>query len=564
MFERDLDQIAEQIKSALRELGVPDAGEVKWQATPFAGQWGMGTNAAFQTAAAEAKSGKKVNVPQRAQELARLVAEKISPPPGFARLVADKAYLNAYFDTPTYAARVVNEAVSQGAEFGRGAPKGERVMAEFSQPNTHKAFHVGHLRNVILGAAMSNLLEFAGFETVRANYIGDIGLHVMKWLWCYLKFHNGEEPATDRTRWMGEVYAQADRLFEDPENEKEVRALFLRWERRDPDIVALWERTRQWSLDGFAEIYTTLDVRFDHFFYESEVEEPGKEIVEELVANGMATDERATGGTVYVNIDKRLGLEKEKYRVLVLLRSDGTSLYSTKDIPLAIKKFTEWHIDRSIYVIDVRQSLYMQQLFKVLELMGFDQAKKCYHLSYEIVNLPGNVAMSSREGTVVLFEDLVREAVARAGAAVEEKNPDLTPGQKEMVARAVGLGAIKYPMLSVDNNKVVTFDWETAVSFDGRSAPYIQNAYVRANSILRKGGGNVPGEGDFSYELHPLEVELIQRLGGAEGRTAQPRLELLLLAPSSFVADQKREELGVSHLRIESLAVARLQGIEDA
>jgi len=511
VFERDLAAIASQITSILAEAGLPEAGEVKWQATPLAGQWGMGTNICFQAAAAEARSGKKVNVPARAQELAKLVAEKLTAPPGFVRLAADKAYLNVYFDTPTYAARVVDEAITAGANFGRGKPKNERVLVEFSQPNTHKAFHVGHLRNVILGAAMSNLLEFAGFDTVRANYIGDIGLHVIKWLWCYLKFHTGEAPTTDRTRWMGDVYAEADRLFEDPENEKEVRALFLRWDRHDPELVALWEKTRQWSLDGFAENYETLDVRFDHFFYESEVEAPGKELVKELIAKGLATDERATGGTVYVNLDQRLGLEKEKYRVLVLLRSDGTSLYSTKDIPLAIQKFQEWHIDRSVYVIDVRQSLYMQQLYKLLELMGFEQAKKCYHLSYEIVNLPGNVAMSSREGTVVLFEDLVREATQRAAEAVQAKNPDLTAEQKQMVARAIGLGSIKYPMLCVDNNKVVTFDWETAVSFDGKSAPYIQNAYVRANSILKK-AGSLPADGQFDYALHPLEVELIEHL----------------------------------------------------
>jgi arginyl-tRNA synthetase len=511
VFEQDLAVVAAQIKSAFAELGLPDAGEIRWQPTPFAGQWGVGTNVCFQVAAAEARAagGKKVSVPQRAQELAKAIAEKLTLPSGFARLAADKAYLNAYFDTPTYAARVVSAVLEAGEGFGRGEPKSERVMVEYSQPNTHKAFHVGHLRNVILGSAMCNILEFAGFDTVRANYIGDIGLHVMKWLWCYMTFHSGEEPATDRTRWMGDVYAEADRLFEDPENEQAVRALFRRWDRRDPDLVALWEKTRQWSLEGFAENYKTLGVQFDHYFYESEVEEPGKELVKELIAKGLATDERPAGGAVFVNLDRVLGLEKEQYRVLVILRSDGTSLYSTKDIPLAIKKFMEWRIDRSIYVIDVRQSLYMQQLYKILELMGFAQAQKCFHLSYEIVSLPGNVAMSSREGTVVLFEDLVREAVKRAAEAVQDKNPDLTSEQKEIVARAIGLGSIKYPMLCVDNNKVVTFDWESAVSFDGKSAPYIQNAHVRANSILRKAGG-VPREGRFDYALHPLEVELIE------------------------------------------------------
>jgi arginyl-tRNA synthetase len=275
--------------------------------------------------------------------------------------------------------------------------------------------------------------------------------------------------------------------------------------------MALWQKTRQWSLDGFTQIYELLGVPFDVIFYESEVEEPGKELVTELLAKGLAIDERPTGGPVIVKLDEILGLKKEKYRVLVVLRSDGTTLYSTKDLPLAVKKFKEWHIDRSIYVIDVRQSLYLSQIFKLLEIIGFEQAKKCHHLSYEIVNLPGNLTMSSREGTVVLFEDLVRDAVDRAAAAVEEINPDLTPEQKQDVAQAVALGAIKYPMLSVDNNKIVTFDWKTAISFDGQSAPYIQYSYVRANSILKK-AGSVPAEASFGYTFTPHETELIDLL----------------------------------------------------
>ncbi|MBL8058272.1 MAG: arginine--tRNA ligase, partial [Anaerolineales bacterium] len=175
MFEQDLAGIAGQIKTTLAELGVPDPGEIKWQATPFAGQWGQGTNACFQAAAAEARAGRKVNVPQRAQELARLVAEKLTPPAGVARITADKAYLNAYFDTPTYAGRVVEAVLGAGADFGRGAAKAERVMVEYAQPNTHHSFHIGHARNAVLGEALARILEFAGFPTIRASYPGDIG-----------------------------------------------------------------------------------------------------------------------------------------------------------------------------------------------------------------------------------------------------------------------------------------------------------------------------------------------------------------------------------------------------
>ncbi len=512
MFDADLAVIAGQIQAALADMGLRDYGEIKWSPLPFEGQWGVATAIGFPAAAAEARAvEERGDVRDRAAQIAQEIAVRLGRPHGFSRVEAARGYLNLYFEPSHYARQVVDSILSQGASFGRGQPKGERVMVEYSQPNTHKAFHVGHLRNVILGGAMANLLEFAGFDTVRANYIGDIGLHVIKWLWCYMNFHAGEEPAQDRTRWIGDIYAEAvRRVEEDPELEEEVRELFQRWDRRDPDVVALWEMSRQWSLEGFQQIYDQLGASFDGFFYESEEEETGKALVRDLIARGLAVDERPEGPVV-VKLDELLGLNKEKYRVLVVLRSDGTSLYATKDLPLAIRKFREWKIDRSVYVVDVRQSLYFTQIFKLLELMGFEQARKCHHLSYEIVNLPGNVTMASREGTVVLFEDLLRETVSRAAQIVEQKNPSLAPEHKQAVARAVGLGALKYPMLAVDNNRIVIFDWEAALDFEGQAAPYIQYAHVRANSILAK-AVSMPETTGMDYELESAEISLIDRL----------------------------------------------------
>ncbi len=421
-------------------------------------------------------------------------------------------YLNLRLAPGAVAARV---AAPLARALPEAAPRRDgRVMVEFSQPNTHKAFHVGHLRNVILGEAVCRILEAAGYDVVRANYIGDIGLHVIKWLWNYMKYHNGEAPpAEDKTRWMGDLYAEATRrLDEHPELEAEVRALFARWDARDPEVVALWEKTRQWSLEGFEQIYRLLDVHFDRVYFESEVEEPGKELVERMIEMGIATDERPEGPVV-VHLDQLLGLEKETYRSYVVLRSDGTSLYATKDLPLAILKFQEYpDLAQSIYVIDVRQSLYLKQIFKTLELMGYEWADRLYHLAYEIVNLPGNVTMSSRAGTVVLLDDLVREARARARAVVEEKNPSLDPETKDRVAFAVALGAIKYTMLARENTKIVTFDWEQALDFEGVAAPYIQYAHVRASSILRKAGGPLPPPHAPQHDLHPTEITLISLL----------------------------------------------------
>jgi arginyl-tRNA synthetase len=207
-----------------------------------------------------------------------------------------------------------------------------------------------------------------------------------------------------------------------------------------------------------------------------------------------------------------LGLTSEKYRVLVVLRSDGTSLYATTDLPLAVRKFDEYKLDRSVYVVDVRQSLYLSQLFKTLEIMGHDFAPRCHHLAYEIVNLPGNVTMSSRDGTIVLLEDLISEATTRAIEVVRQKDPSLAEAQMQEIGRAVAMGAIKYSMLNRDNTRVVTFDWESALDFEGQAAPYIQYAHVRANSILRKAGESGSDKPVFRYPLETPEIILVDTL----------------------------------------------------
>ncbi len=506
MFESEQQAVETQIIQYCRDNDLP-VPVLQWNPIPFSGQWGI-TTSFFALAAAEARTGKQIVVPQRAQEIAGQIKDLIGKPAGFDRVEAVKGYLNLYFSTGEYARRVVDTVLEAGATFGRSPAAGQRILVEFSQPNTHKAFHVGHLRNAILGSAICTILDAAGYEVIRANYIGDIGLHVIKWLWAYQKNHNGEEPAADLTRWMGDIYTEADRLYEDPQVQQEVRALFGRWDRRDPEITALWQKSRQWSLDGFEQIYSLLGVHFDRVYFESDVEDAGKVMVDELIRQKIAQDERPDG-PVIVKLDEILGRQDEKYRVLVVLRSDGTSLYATKDLALAIMKHDEYHMDRSVYVIDVRQSLYMQQIFKTLEIMGYEWAPCLYHLGYEIVNLPGNVTMSSRDGTVVLLEDLVREATRRAYEIVKEKNPELPEEKKAEISRDVALGSIKYPMLSRDNTKIVTFDWEAALDFNGQAAPYIQYAHVRASSILRKAGADLPDSILPPVELAQEEVVLV-------------------------------------------------------
>jgi arginyl-tRNA synthetase len=507
MFEKEKSVVEEIIRKFLAEEGIEDP-QLEFRQIPFSGEWGLAVPL-FPVAAQVARSGKKVNVPQYAQELAEDIKAALSDLPlDFSHIDAVKGNLNLYFSTSVYARRVVETVLDEGPEYGQQNVDAGTVMVEYSQPNTHKAFHVGHLRNVILGGSVCRILEFAGYKVIRANYLGDIGLHVVKWMWNYLKNHRGEEPDQNKTHWMNQIYEEADRLFQNPENEAEIRELYTRWNDKDPDVVALWKKTREWSLEGFNQIYDQLGEKFDRIYFESEVEEPGVKLVEQLIEKGIAQDPRPDE-PVFIDLDAIAGTENE-YRVLVVLRSDGSSLYATKDLPLAIRKFQEYDLDRSIYVIDVRQSLYLKQIFKTLEILEYEWADKLYHLAYDLVNLPGNVTMSSREGTVVLFDDLVAEATQRAREIVEQKNPELSEAAMDAIAEAVALGALKYSMLSRDNTKVVTFDWDAALDFNGQAAPYIQYAHVRAGSILRKAGDQLPETADFPDDLEKAEVDLIE------------------------------------------------------
>ncbi len=574
MFDSERTAVENDIIQFLTGEGIPVPVEVKWLPIPFAGEWGISTPI-FPLAALEARSGKKVAVPQRAQEIAEMLRDHLGAPAGFGRVEAEKGYLNLFFATSEYSRRVVDSVLAAGDRFGFAPARGETVMVEYSQPNTHKPLHVGHLRNMILGAAICNILEAAGYEVVRANYPGDTGLHVIKWMWNYLRNHDGEEPPEDKIRWLGDIYAEANQLLEqNPYLETEMRALFKRWEEKDPQVMALWRKTRQWSIEGFNIAYEPLDIRFDKYYWQSELDEPGKAVVEELIDRGLADDERPEGSVV-VRIDDLLGLEKEKYRVMVVLRSDNTALYATWDLALAIKKFEDYDLSRSIYVVDVRQSQHLQQVFKTLEIMGKPWADRLYHLPYEIVNLPGNVTMKSREGTVVLLEDLLREAVKRAWEVGQEKNPDLDKAVRREVAEAVAYGALKFPMLARDNTRLATFDWEVALDFNGQAAPYIQYAHVRANSILDKGGG-IPGESHTpEHQLHVSEIELIDLLSRIPGEVLRAAEEYKTLHITNAAYELARafsdfynrcpvlsEEPQVRAFRLRLVAAAR-QGLKN-
>jgi len=586
MFEPEQQLIEEKVKLYCAANDITLA-KLKWQPIPFAGEWGMATSF-FQTAANEARAGKgkKLPVPQRAQEIAEQVKAEIGSVSGISRIEAVKGYLNLYFKTSDYARRVVDEVSASRADFGRGAPKTERVMVEYAQPNTHHSFHIGHARNAILGEVLARILEFSGFDTIRASYPGDEGLGVVTVLWMYEKFYKGQEPQEihERGQWLSKLYVEATALLEKKENETpeqtaqreayeaERREMYRRLDTGDPYLHELWYKTREWSLEELRDILRILDIEMDVWFFESEADEPAKQIAEELVQRGIAEDERPQGGPVIVKIDEKLGLTKEKYRSNILLRSDGTTLYLAKDLALAKVKFEQYHVDRSVYVVDVRQSLHLQQAFAILKLWGFKQADKCYHLAYGFVSLPEG-AMSARRGRVALFKEVYDEAIKRVLAVESERSGNVPENERVMIAEQIGLGALVYSMLSVDNNKDIVFDINEALAFDGRTGPYIQNAHVRANSILKKAGSQVSERADstFDYELTKHEIELIEQISRFPNAVQQAANEYRPLVMAAYAYDLanafhsfyhavpvlQSEEEGVKNARLRLVAAAK-------
>jgi len=561
VFQKEQQLIEDKIRAYCAANDIPLA-ELKWQPIPFSGEWGVSTSF-FQTAANEARADKgnpaessqnhrKLPVPQRAQEIAEQIKAEIGSISGISHIEAVKGYLNLYFTTSEYARRVVDEVLASRADFGRGTPKNERVMVEYAQPNMLHSFHIGHARNTLLGEVLARLTEFAGFDTIRASYPGDLGLGVITVLWIYDKFYKGQEPegVYERGQWLLKLYIEANMLLTKKENETpeetaqresydaERREMYRKYDAGDPYVRELWRVTREWALEELRAVLELLDVKMDVWFYESEVDEPSKAIVEELIQKGIADDERPQGGPVIVKIDEKLGLKKEKYRTNIILRSDGTSLYLTKDLALAKVKFEQYHVDRSIYVVDVGQSLHLQQAFAILKLWGFPQAEKCYHLGYGIVTLPEG-RMSSRKGRVVLFKEVYDEAIKRVLAVESERSGNIPEEDRLKIAEQIGLGALVYSMLSVDNNKDIVFDINEALSFDGRTGPYIQNAHVRANSILKKSNINVADlpPATFDFELTKHEIELIEQISRFPNAVQQAANEYRPLVMAAYAYD---------------------------
>ena len=434
----------------------------------------------FDIASSYAKASKdKKELKKSPAEIALMLAnlsELSSDRIGVESVKAVGPYLNFTLDKISLAGELFKEISEEKEEYGQNkSGKKQKVMVEFSNGNTHKELHVGHLRNICYGDAVSRILAVNGQLVIPASYINDFGIHVAKSLWALEKFYKNKVLAKNKGAFLGEVYVKGSQESENNEAaKKEINQLMAEIESRKGAGYKLWQTTRKWSIEQLTQIYKQLGIKFKDTFYESEVIDEGRKLVRQLLKANILKESQ---GAVIAD------LEKYDLGVLVFLRSDGTALYPVADLPLAVEKFKKYKLDRSIYVVDIRQGQYFKQLFKVLELMGYKQ--EMLHLGYEFVKLPSGM-MASRTGKVITFETFWDEAYRRASEETKKRHEDWPAKKINQVAEKILIGAMKFEMVKVSRTAIITFDIDKALRFEGFTAAYLQYTGARIQSIIRK------------------------------------------------------------------------------
>ena len=409
------------------------------------------------------------------------------------------------------------------------------VMIEYSSPNTNKPLHLGHVRNNLLGNALANIIAANGNRVVKTNIVNDRGIHICKSMLAWLKYGNGETPESSGKKGdhlIGDYYVAFDKHFKAEVKElmaqymaegmgeeeakakaeaesplmKEAREMLVKWEAGDPEVRALWQKMNDWVYAGFDETYKLMGVSFDKISYESNTYLEGKKKVLEGLEKGLFY--RKEDGSVWADLTGE-GLDYK-----LLLRADGTSVYMTQDIGTAEQRFSDYPIDKMIYVVGNEQNYHFQVLSILLDRLGFEWGKSLVHFSYGMVELPEG-KMKSREGTVVDADDLMEEMINTAKETSNElgKLDGLTQEEADDIARIVGLGALKYFILKVDARKNMTFNPKESIDFNGNTGPFIQYTYARIQSVLRKAkeaGITVPEQLHAGIELSEKEEGLIQ------------------------------------------------------
>ncbi len=419
--------------------------------------------------------------------------------PGFINFV-----LSNYWDH-----HVLEEVIKHQESYGSSKiGAGKKILIEFSQPNSNKAQHVGHARNNFIGSSLAEIYSYLGYEVVRANYVGDIGIHICKSLLMYMKYGDGKLPDIKPDHFVGAFYTLFEKESEkNPQLLEEAQELLRKWEAGDKEVISLWQKLNAWVYEGWKSTYTDQNVQFDIWEYESNNISIGKDIVDVAVEKGIAHKDDT--GAIVADLES-YGLPNK-----VLLRSDGTSLYITKDLQLAKDGYEKYKFDKRIYVVDGRQGDYFAQLFKILSLLGFEWSNRLYHLSYGWISLPEG-KMSSRTGNVVNADEVFQRLIELEKMEVDNSlvKDSISPDVIDKVA----LSAFRYALLRVDPSKSIIFRYENVTKFEGSTGPYLMYSYARALSVLTRSGFDVSAasysaDGSDVHILSEKETALIRSIG---------------------------------------------------
>lgn len=442
-------------------------------------------------------------VKENPHEIALDLRRNIGNPKYFKEIQIVGPYINFYTDKIPIFLDLMKKVKKEKNNFGKGnIGKGQKMVVEFSAPNIAKPFGVGHLRSTIIGNSIANISEFQGFKIKRLNYLGDWGTQFGKLITGFIEFGNQEKLKKNPVNHLYEIYVKVNK---NKKYEEASRKWFNRLEKGDKEALNLWKDFNKWSLEEFNEIYSRLGIKFDEVLKESMYNDKMKKVIKELDEKKLT---RKSEGA------KIVSLKKDKLGVVLIEKSDGSTLYSTRDLASAIDRYKKYKFDIMIYEVGQEQKLHFKQLFKVLEKMGYEWSKNCKHIDHGLYLGKDGKKLATRKGKTVFMEDILNETEELAKIQIKKRFPKISKKELNERAKKVSKAAIFYGDLKNNRANNIIFDLERFVSFEGDTGPYIQYAYARASSILRK-IEKVP-ELILPKELEEKENILIKKLSEFE------------------------------------------------
>lgn len=437
------------------------------------------------------------------QIIAQELSQKFSGDNYIEKAEAVGGYLNFFYNRAEFTKDVINSVLEKGEDYATSDLGGKKtVLVEYSSPNIAKPFHIGHLFTTALGHSLARIYEFLGYDVKRLNHLGDWGTQFGKLICAYKLWGDDEAIEKDAIGELLKIYVKFHGEAEkNPELEAVAREHFKNLEDGKEEEVTLWQKFRDLSLKEFKRVYDMLGVDFDSYNGESFYSDKMPEVVEILKDKGLLTE--SDGAQV-------VDLSEQNIPPCIILKSDGATIYATRDIAAALYRHRTYDFHKNIYVVGTSQSLHFQQIFSVMKKAGWDWAEGCEHVNFGLVKFPDK-KLSTRHGDVVFLEDVLNEAVSKTREIIEKNTPDMD--NKDEVSKKIGIGAVLYTFLKNSREKDIVFSWDTMLDFDGESAPYVQYSYARGKSILRR-AESTDADGDFSAVTSDEEYALVTMLAG--------------------------------------------------